>query len=191
MELIGSNTSPFVRRTRLLLAGLPYTYTQLDIYAEGRSALANQTPILKIPVLIDNGQQIYDSRVIARYLEQTHRIGEPLSWEEENRLTIIDGVLDSLVMLLLSQRSGLDTSSEVMIYRLQRERIKRSLATLEHEVLEGNFRLWRYPAICLYTLIDWADFRELINLRDYPTLKGFRDAHGEREEVVATDPRQG
>ncbi len=191
MELIGSNTSPFVRRTRLLLAGLPYTYTQLDIYAEGRSALANQTPILKIPVLIDNGQQIYDSRVIARYLEQTHGIGEPLSWEEENRLTIIDGVLDSLVMLLLSQRSGLDTSSEVMIYRLQRERIKRSLATLEHEVLEGNFRLWRYPAICLYTLVDWADFRELINLRDYPTLKGFRDAHGEREEVIATDPRQG
>ncbi len=191
MELIGSNTSPFVRRTRLLLAGLPYTYTQLDIYAEGRSALANQTPILKIPVLIDNGQQIYDSRVIARYLEQTHGIGEPLSWEEENRLTIIDGVLDSLVMLLLSQRSGLDTSSEVMIYRLQRERIKRSLATLEHEVLEGNFRLWRYPAICLYTLVDWADFRELINLIDYPTLKGFRDAHGKREEVIATDPRQG
>ncbi|GAA0701419.1 glutathione S-transferase [Marinobacterium maritimum] len=191
MELIGSNTSPFVRRTRLLLAGLPYTYTQLDIYAEGRSTLATQTPIMKIPVLIDNEQPIYDSRVIARYLQQIHGIGEPLSWEEENRMTIIDAVLDSLVMLLLSQRSGLDTSTEVMIYRLQRERIKSSLATLEHEVLEGNFRLWRYPAICLYTLIDWADFRELINLRDYPILKGFRDEHAKREEVIATDPRWG
>ena len=57
-------------------------------------------------------------------------------------------------------------------------------------MIEGNFRLWRYPAICLYTLIDWADFRALINLKDYPTLKGFRDMHAEREDVVATDPRQ-
>ncbi len=191
MELIGSNTSPYVRRTRLLLAGLPYTYTQLDIYAEGRSALTAQTPILKIPVLIDRDQPIYDSRVIARYLQQTHGIGEALSWEEENRLTVIDAAQDSLVMLLLSQRSGLDTSDGVMVYRLQRDRIRHSLASLEHEVLEGNFRLWRYPAICLYTLIDWADFRELISLRDYPTLKGFRDEHAQREEVVATDPRAG
>lgn len=191
MELIGSNTSPFVRRTRLLLAGLPYTYTELDIYAEGRSALATQTPILKIPVLIDNGQPIYDSRVIARYLQQTHGIGEPLSWEEENRMTIIDAVLDSLVMLLLSQRSGLDTSTEVMIYRLQRERIEHSLASLEQAVIEGDFRLWRYPAVCLYTLIDWADFRALINLRDHPSLKAFRDEHAKREEVIATDPRRG
>lgn len=189
MELIGSNTSPFVRRIRLLLAGLPYTYTQLDIYAEGRAALARQTPILKVPVLIDNNQPIYDSRVIARYLQQTHGIGEPLSWEEENRLTIIDAALESLVMLLLGQRSGLDTSTEVMIYRLQRERIARSLDSLEHEVMEGNFRLWRYPAICLYTLLDWADFRALINLRDYPRLQEFRDTHAQREDVLVTDPR--
>lgn len=189
MELIGSDTSPYVRRIRLLLAGIPYTYTSLDIYAKDRATLASETPILKIPVLIDNEQHIYDSRVIARYLQLTHGIGEVLSWEEENRLSIIDATLDSLVMLLLSQRSGLDTHAEIMIYQLQRERIKSALAVLEQEAKEGNFRLWRYPSICLYTLLDWADFRELINLGHYPALKQFRDTLSDRDEVIATDPR--
>lgn len=178
-----------MRRIRLLLSGRPYAFTPLDIYAEGRAALATQTPMLKIPTLIDQGQHIYDSRVIARYLQQAHGIGRRLGWEEENRLSIIDGVQDSLVVLLLSQRSGLNTDGETLYFRLQQERIEHGMAALEQMVLEGQFEAWAYPAICLYTLLDWADFRAQLKLSDYPGLKAFRDIHTRQAAVVATDPR--
>lgn len=189
MELIGSNTSPFVRRIRVLLAQHPHTYTELDIYADGRPSLARQTPLMKIPVLIDRGQPIYDSRVIARYLQQEYGIGTALSWTEENQLTLIDGALDSLVILLLSRRSGLDTDTDALYYRLQRERIAQALTELERSVGEGSFSEWSYPALCLYTLVDWASFRELIDLELYPNLKQLRDRFAGHDALIATDPR--
>lgn len=189
MELIGSSTSPFVRRIRILLANTQHTYTELDIYAGGRNALAQQTPIMKIPVLVDKGMHLYDSRVIARYLQQEHGLGRPLNWEEENQLTLIDGALDSLVVLLLSQRSGLDTEADAMYYRLQKERISSTLSALEESLNQGQFSEWDYPDICLYSLVDWASFRELIELNDYPQLQQFRERFCGRDEVLATDPR--
>ncbi|GAA0795100.1 glutathione S-transferase family protein [Marinobacterium sediminicola] len=189
MELIGSDTSPYVRRIRLLLAEQAHTYTSLDIYSEGRAALAEKTPIMKIPVLIDNERTLYDSRVIARYLCETHSIGEPLSWDQENLLSLIDGAQDSLITLLLSQRSGIDTDTDTLFYRLQKERISQSMAVLEEKARQGEFTNWNYPAICLFTLIDWASFRNLINLDDYPFLKSFRASHTKQKGVIETDPR--
>ncbi len=68
MKLIGSTTSPYVRRIRILLDEEPYEFVNLNIYGEGRDELRRNNPTLKIPVLEDGGQEIYDSRIIARYI---------------------------------------------------------------------------------------------------------------------------
>ena len=189
MKLVGSTTSPYVRRIRLLLNDEPYEFINLDIYGEGRDELRRTNPTLKIPVLIDGDQELYDSRVIARYLGQ--KLGlDALTWDQENQLTLIDGANDSAVTMLLSERSGIDTSQDAMFYNLQRERIMTTLRTLSAMVEAGQFEQWNYSAICLYCLVDWLDFRDLVDFSGVDSLLAFRDAHADNSWVSVTDPRK-
>ncbi|SEF68212.1 glutathione S-transferase family protein [Marinobacterium lutimaris] len=190
MKLIGSTTSPYVRRIRLLLAatGQAYEFVDLNIYGEDRDELRKQNPALKIPVLHDGDDVIYDSRVIFRYLAA--KLGLPaLSWKEENQLTVIDAVNDSMVTLLLSQRSGLDTNEDRLLFNLQKERVTLSLQALEGLVQDGLFKQWDYRAICLFTALDWGLFRDTLVLEDTPALVSWLSEQQERPDVIPTDPR--
>lgn len=190
MKLIGSSTSPYVRRIRLLLveAGQDYVFSDLNIYGADREALKRRNPALKIPVLLDEEQTIFDSRVIFRYLQ--HRLNLPaLSWEQENLLTLIDAVNDSWVTLLLARRSGVDVDGDLTFFNLQHERIATTLPVLETHAREGAFAAWTYPSICLYCLLDWGLFRELLDMSDYPALNQWYRNQGQQPGIGQTDPR--
>ncbi len=190
MKLIGSSTSPYARRIRLLLAANDeaYEFIDLNIYGEDRDELRNRNPALKIPVLHDGDEVLYDSRVIFRYLAA--KLGLPaLSWAEENQLTVIDAVNDSMVNLLLAERSGVDTSEDKMLWALQKERIRLSLKALESMVKDGEFQPWDYRAICLYTMLDWGIFRELLEPEQMPNLTRWLGEQQERPDIRSTDPR--
>lgn len=188
MKLIGSRTSPYVRRIRLLLHDTPHEFLHLNIYAEGRDELRRNSPVLKVPVLVDGDREIYDSRVIARYLGAQQGSG-PLTWEQENQLTLIDGANDSCVTLLLSKKSGLDVDADLEFWNLQRERIMATMRTLNAMVEAGEFPDWNYPAICLFCLVDWMDFRNLLDFSEVASLLAFRDQHSQQPGVADTDPR--
>ncbi|GGE51933.1 glutathione S-transferase [Streptosporangium jomthongense] len=190
MKLIGSTTSPFVRRIRILLDEEPYDFVNLDIYGEDRDEIRRTNPALKIPVLESDGQEIYDSRIISRYISAKQG-RDPLTWDQQNQLTLIDGANDSAVILLLARRSGLDVDTPgVMFFDLQRERIMTTLRTLAAQVEDGQFEEWNYPAICLYCLVDWLDFRDLVDFTGIESLIAFRDSHKSHPWVAETDPRE-
>lgn len=190
MKLIGSTTSPYVRRIRILLDEERYEFVNLDIYGEDRDEIRRSNPTLKIPVLESDGQEIYDSRIIARYISSAQG-RDPLTWDQQNQLTLIDGANDSAVTLLLSKRSGLDVDTPgVLFFDLQRERIMTTLRTLTAQVEDGQFEEWNYPAICLYCLVDWLDFRTLVDFSGIESLLAFRDSRKDTPWVAETDPRQ-
>lgn len=190
MKLIGSTTSPYVRRIRILLDEERYEFVNLDIYGEDRDEIRRSNPTLKIPVLESDGQEIYDSRIIARYISSAQG-RDPLTWDQQNQLTLIDGANDSAVTLLLSKRSGLDVDTPgVLFFDLQRERIMTTLHTLTAQVEDGQFEEWNYPAICLYCLVDWLDFRTLVDFSGIESLLAFRDSRKDTPWVAETDPRQ-
>lgn len=189
MKLIGSSTSPYVRRIRILLNEIPHTFSNMDIYDEDRKALREHTPIMRIPVLIDASTTLYDSRIIARYIAAEKLNTPPLSWAEENLVSIIDGATDALIVLLLSKRSGIDIEAGHLYINLQKERAAATLAELEKLANNTMFGVWTYPSICLYTLLDWAEFRNMINLEQYPNLRAFKQRHQTQHGVVETDPR--
>lgn len=189
MQLFGSVTSPYVRRTRLLLVDVDYEFRDLAIYGADQAELARHNPTLKIPTLIDGETTLFDSRVIQRYLAA--RLGHaPLSWAEENQLTVIDGANDAFVALLLAARSGLDPSQDAMIYNRHRERIRACLDWLDTAAADGAFDHWHYPAVCVYCMLDWVVFRELHDMSGYRALAAVRERHGRQPGVAATDPRQ-
>ena len=94
------------------------------------------------------------------------------------------------MILLLSARSGIDTNEDLMFFNLQRERIMMTFRTLAAMVDDGQFSQWSYPAICLYCLVDWIDFRDLVDFTGVESLLGFRDQHRDQPLVAATDPRK-
>jgi len=190
MKLIGSSTSPYVRRIRLLLAdaGQGYEFRDLNIYGEDRDELRRRNPTLRIPVLCDGDEVIYDSRVIFRYLQQ--KLGLPaIGWEQENLLTIIDGANESMVALLLAQRSGFDTGEDRLFFNLQRERVDKTLETLEQAVDGDAFAAWHYPSICLYSMFDWALFRGLVDAARYPHLAAWLEQQRNHAGIADSDPR--
>ena len=190
MKLIGSTTSPYVRRIRILLDEERYEFVNLDIYGKDRDEIRRSNPALKIPVLECEGQEIYDSRIISRYISSKQG-RDPLTWDQQNQLTLIDGANDSAVTLLLAKRSGLDVdASGVLFFDLQRERIMTTLRSLAAQVEDGQFEEWNYPAMCLYCLVDWLDFRDLVDFSGIESLVAFRDSRQATPWVAETDPRQ-
>ncbi|WP_448553394.1 glutathione S-transferase family protein [Thalassotalea montiporae] len=191
MQLLGSSTSPYVRRIRALCMqyGLECQLDSLDIFSpEGREQLKEKNPVLKVPALVDDEQTIYDSRVIARYIMNKAGI-RAFSWSQENLLTLIDAANDSLVTQLISIRSGIDINADNMFYGIQRERIADIYQVLDQEVLNGAFDRSHYPTICLYCLLDWAEFRELKTYREYPGLSAFVAKYQSSQFFIDTNPR--
>lgn len=189
MKLYGSTTSPFVRRIRLWLADMPVEFVSMEIFAgEGRELLKSKNPALKVPMLEDGDLTLYDSRVIYRYLQQ--KFSTPaLSWEQENQLTLIDAVNDTFVQLMMAKRSAIPADPKALFFQLHFERVETVMLALNEQAEEGLFDLWDYPAICLYCLIDWTIFRELLDIEKYPTLRTFWQSHQTTNYVVQTDPR--
>lgn len=189
MKLIGSSTSPYVRRLRIWLDKADYEFEELDIYSpQGREVLRQYTPVMKIPVLVDGDQSVLDSRLIHRYLSEKFEF-EALSWQQQNTLTTIDAANDAYIIRLLLARSNVDPSGDGLLMNLQGDRVQETMAVLEAKVAAAEFERWDYPAICLYCLLDWVDFRELLDLSLYPNLAAFHEQACSKNIVRKTDPR--
>jgi len=189
MKLYGSQTSPYVRRIRLLLANQSYQFVNMHIFAEeDRQALLALNPTLKIPMLEQEGEVIFDSGVIYRFLAAQFQL-PALSWYQENQLTVINAVNDSLVALFLCQRSGLDTNEDRLFFNVQKERIVASLFVLEQQAANQEFTDWNYIAMALFSLLDWVLFRELLELDEYPALLAFVKHNQQQNAIAETDPR--
>ncbi len=71
MKLIGSLTSPYVRKTRIVLAEkkIDYDFVLESPWVEGNSVV-KFNPLGKVPVLVlDDDSTLFDSRVIVEYLD--------------------------------------------------------------------------------------------------------------------------
>ena len=191
MQLYGSTSSPFVRRLRLLLAERPHEFISLNIFESAdRERLIALNPTRKVPMLADGEQVVFDSGVTYRFLSQKFLL-TPLSWSQENLLTIINAANDSLVELLLCKRSGFDVRDNKLFFNLQHERVQATLKILNSKVAAGEFAQWDYLAMSLYCLVDWICFRELVDMQPFGALLQFKIAHQQEVGVAETDPRLG
>ena len=104
MKLIGSLTSPYVRKVRVVMAEkkLDYQFVLEDPYTG--DAVQKSNPLSKVPCLVmEGGEAVFDSRVIVEYLDTLSPMGKlipPLGRERTEVRTweaLADGVLDAAV----------------------------------------------------------------------------------------------
>jgi len=104
MKLIGSNTSPYVRKVRIVMAEkkLDYQYIVEDVWANDNMLKSN--PLGKVPCLVVEGvEAIFDSRVIVEYVDTLSPLSRliPASGRERVEVrtweALADGVLDAAI----------------------------------------------------------------------------------------------
>lgn len=189
MKLYGSTPSPFVRRNRIFLEDIDYEFVAMNIYEKDqREQLSALGPIKQIPILVDGQTTVYDSRIIFRYLNDKYK-KENLTIHDENIITMIDACNDAQVFLLMLVRSDIDINQDKLFINNQKNRIVDTLTELDKLASGNEFEQWNFKAICLYSLLDWMEFRELQDLSGYKNLKQFLAKNKDREFVVKTDPR--
>lgn len=189
--LIGSLTSPYVRKLRLLLHGTPYELKLVNYMEEaGNDYLKSVNPVNKLPVLIDGDKTIFDSRVIFNYLTKKNH-WPSLTLEEENTLTAIDGAMDSSINLFMLKRGGLDLNGGNQHVERQKERVPLILNHLTPWVKsldEKNPLHWNFLTMSLYSYLYWVQFRDMLDLNPYPDflqfLERFKNAPGVSETNI-------
>ncbi len=106
MKLIGSNTSPYVRKVSVVMAEkkLDYDFVLEDVWSE-QTTIKESNPLGKIPCLImEGGEALFDSRVIVEYLDTLSPVGKlipPVGRERAEVKTweaLADGVMDAALL---------------------------------------------------------------------------------------------
>ncbi|MDR2991004.1 MAG: glutathione S-transferase N-terminal domain-containing protein [Burkholderiaceae bacterium] len=106
MRLIGSVTSPFVRKVRVVLAEkkLDYQFITDDPWADDALVPASN-PLGKVPCLVlDAGETVFDSRVIVEYLDTLSPVGKLIAPSGGARVEVkiwealADGLLDAAIL---------------------------------------------------------------------------------------------
>ena len=109
MKLIGSNTSPYVRKVRVVMAEkkLEFNLVTEDVWAQDTS-ISGSNPLGKVPCLIMEGAEaLFDSRVIVEYLDTLSPVGKLIPAVGRERAEIktwealADGVMDAAILARL------------------------------------------------------------------------------------------
>ena len=188
MTLYGSLPSPYVRRIRMLLEGIDYQFNNINVYDDAqREKFSAITPLRKLPVLTDGETSIFDSHVIAEYIRKKRQWPET-TIEQHNLISAIDAVTDSLIVVFMSKRSGIEVSKDKLLFKLQFERLPVILNWLNEQSKSGIFGAWNLATIALISMIDWVNFRELYDLSDYPALVRAANQHNDKAILKSTLP---
>lgn len=197
MKLITSLTSPFGRKIRILLQEkqIPCDIVE-DVPWNPDTVTPQYNPLGKIPVLVrDDGSTLFDSRVIARYLDS---LCQPalIPAELEAQLAVLrwealaDGIGDAAAAVFIERRRHPAQQSADWIER-QLGKVRAALdeaeKRLQGDTCTGHFSL---ADIALISALDYTVLRlsQDLSLANWPRLSAFRQEMAPRPSVSSTVP---
>ena len=200
MKLIGSLTSPFVRKVRvaLLEKNIPFELI-IDIPLNPDTQVPKYNPLGKVPALVaDDGSVWFDSGLLIEYLEtlypavpllpQDRRAALPV----RQTLELIDGIVDAGVLIFLERRRTADKQDPSWVER-QRGKIDRGLAMLDRHAHGRTFLhndSFGMADIASVSMFAWLQFRlgDIDWRAQCPALTAFCARHAERPSFAQTVP---
>ena len=119
MKLLGSLTSPYVRKVRVVMSEkkLDFELVLEDVWAS--DAILKTNPLGKVPCLVmEGGEAVFDSRVIVEYLDTLSPVGKLIPPSGRERIEVrtweatADGILDASILARLERTWGGRADSE-------------------------------------------------------------------------------
>jgi glutathione S-transferase len=202
MKLIGSLTSPFVRKVRVVLAEkkLDCPFILEDVW--GNEDMLATNPLGKVPCLVlEGGEAVFDSRVIVEYVDTLSPVGKliPASGRERAEVrtweALADGLLDASVLARLELHwpgRGPGERSQAWVDR-QLSRVHAALKGMSLGLAEKAFCAGNHLTladIAVGVALGYLDFRypEIDWRTPYPNLLRLHDKLAARPSFVDTAP---
>lgn len=202
MKLIGSHTSPYTRKVRIVLAEKKIEYEfVVDSPWANDSKVPDYNPLGKIPVLVlDDDTALFDSRVIVEYIDNVTPNNKLFPAPNRERIEVkrwealADGLCDAAVAALLERKRPAKEQSADWIER-QLAKVKRALAFMSEELEERNFCMGTHISmadLAVGTALGYLCFRfpEIAWQGDYPNLSKLYDKLMQRPAFADTVPHE-
>jgi len=203
MKLIGSSSSPFVRKVRVVLIEkkLDYLLVPEDVWAED-TRIVESNPLGKVPCLIMEGAEaLFDSRVIVEYLDTLSPVGklipsvgreraETKTWE-----ALGDGVMEAAVLARLEATWKGRTKAQRSPAWIERQmqKIRDGLNAMERGLGEKPFCTgihFSLADIAVGCSLSYLDFRfpDITWRDDHPGLAKLYEKLAQRPSFADTVP---
>jgi glutathione S-transferase len=202
MKLIGSLSSPYVRKVRIVMAEkkLDYELALENVWAADTNIMQSN-PLGKVPCLImEDGGAMFDSRVIVEYLDTLTPVGKLIPPNGRERAEVkcwealADGVVDAAVLVRLEKT--LRPSEQQSPDWIARQMAKVSAGL---KAMASGLKDTPYCTGTHYTLADvavgcalgWISFRfpDIAWREDHPNLQKLFDKLSERQSFKDTLPQ--
>ena len=202
MKLLGSLTSPYVRKVRIVMAEkkLDCQLELEDVWTHDDILKSN--PLGKVPCLVmEGGEAVFDSRVIVEYLDTLSPVGKLIPPSGRERIEVrtwealADGLLDASILARLEATWTGRTAqqrSQVWIDR-QMSRVHAALQSMSQGLgdkpwCHGN--AFTLADVAVGSALGYLDFRFAhIDWRTaYPNLHKLYDKLAARPSFVDTAP---
>jgi glutathione S-transferase len=200
MKLFHSGSSPYVRKVMVVahetgLVGkielVPTSVAPTVINAD----VAAVNPLVKVPTLVvGDGQKLFDSRVIAEYLDTLHGgtrlfpAEGPARWAALRRQATADGLLDAALLIRYEHNLRPEPQRWADWTDGQFRKLRQALAALAGETLGTTLTIGEIAAGCALGYLDFRfpseDWR-----RAHPTLAAWYAEIAQRPSFVATAPK--
>jgi glutathione S-transferase len=199
MKLVGSKTSPYVRKCRVILAerALPFEFVEESAWSAD-TTVPRYNPLNKVPALVmDDGESIYDSRVICEYLDAISGGGllpaDPARRARVRRYEALgDGLADAGVAAFLERKREAARQDPAWIAR-QLDKVKAAVSTMESALGPGPYLGGERPDmadIACACAVFWLEFRmpELGVRQANPRLQAWAERMESRPSFASTRP---
>lgn len=199
MKLVGSKTSPYVRKIRVILAerAIPFDFVEESAW-NADTTVPRYNPLNKVPALqLDDGESLYDSSVIAEYLDAISGgkfvPAKPLERARVRRGEALgNGLADAGVAVFLERKREASRQDAKWIAR-QLDKVDAATHAMARELgrepFMGGAEMNLADIACGCALF-WLEFRlsEVRWRESHPTLKAWAERLELRPSFAATGP---
>ena len=202
MKLLGSLTSPFVRKVRIVMAEkkLDYQLVLEDVWAS--DAILKSNPLGKVPCLVmEGGEAVFDSRVIVDYLDTLSPVGRliPASGRERAEVrtweALADGIVDACILARLEQTwSGRsETQRSAAWVERQMAKVDAAVIAMSRGLGEKTFAAGIHLSLadiavgCAMGYLDLR-FPQIDWRKPHPNLARLADKLAQRQSFIDTLP---
>jgi glutathione S-transferase len=142
MKLVGSQTSPFVRKVRIVLAEkrIDYAFIEDSPWVE-ETQVPNHNPLGKVPVLIlEDNSTLFDSRVIVEYLDMVSPVARLIPEHKREKIKVkrlealADGVGDAAATIFIEKKMRPPEQQSPEWLERQSKKIRLGCAALSEEL---------------------------------------------------------
>lgn len=201
MKLIGTPTSPYVRKVRIVLNEKKIDYDfVLENLGSPDSRLAELNPLGKVPCLVMEGNKtLYDSSVIVDYLDAITPVGRLIPPGGRSRAEVkcwealANGIMDASILVRLEETKRPVQQRSPDWIKLQMGKVHTGLKAMSAQLGDKNWcheNAYSLADIAVGCALGWLSFRfgQLNWQSEYENLSRLFDRLMERPSFQETIP---